>query len=58
MSMELKGGADLRGDIAQLAEALRTDGGNATANRILQHGRSQKHGARAHDGRYRRSHDL
>ena len=37
MSMELKGGADLRGDIAQMAEALRTDeGGGATANRILE----------------------
>ena len=36
MSMEFKGGGELRGDIAQMAEALRTDGGNATANRILE----------------------
>lgn len=36
MSLEFKGGAELRGDIAQMAEALRTDGGNATANRILE----------------------
>ena len=36
MSMEFKGGAELRGDISQMADALRTDGGNATANRILE----------------------
>ena len=37
MSLEFKGGADLRNDIAQMAEALRTDGGgNATADRILE----------------------
>ena len=36
MSMEFKGGPELRGDIAQMAEALRTEGGNATASRILE----------------------
>jgi HK97 gp10 family phage protein len=37
MSLELKGGVDLRNDISRMAEALRTDGGgNATADRILE----------------------
>lgn len=37
MSLEFKGGAELRGDIARMANVLRTDGdGGATANRILE----------------------
>ena len=36
MSLEFKGGAELRGDIARMADVLRTDGGNAVANRILE----------------------
>ena len=36
MSLEFKGGAELRGDIARMSEALRTDGGDAAANRILE----------------------
>ena len=37
MSLEFKGGAELRGDIARMADALRTDGGGgATTNRILE----------------------
>ncbi len=37
MSMELKGSAELRGDIARMADALRTDdGGTAATNRILE----------------------
>lgn len=37
MSLELKGGADLRNVIARMVETLRTDGGgNATADRILE----------------------
>ena len=37
MSMELKGSAELRGDIARMADALRTDGGGTAAtNRILE----------------------
>jgi HK97 gp10 family phage protein len=37
MSLEFKGGAELRGDIIQMADALRTEGGgNAATNRILE----------------------
>ena len=37
MSLEFKGGAELRGDIARMADMLRSDaGGGATANRILE----------------------
>jgi HK97 gp10 family phage protein len=37
MSLELKGGADLRNDIARMADSIKTDeGGNATTNRILE----------------------
>jgi len=37
MSMELKGSTELRGDIARMADALRTDErGGATVNRILE----------------------
>ena len=36
MSLEFKGGAELRGDIARMADVLRTDGGDAAANRILE----------------------
>ena len=37
MSLEFKGGAELRGDIAQMSDLLRADaGGGATANRILE----------------------
>ena len=37
MSLEFKGGAELRGDIARMADALRTDdGGTAATNRILE----------------------
>jgi hypothetical protein len=36
MSLEFKGGAELRGDIAQMAEMLRTDGGGSAATRILE----------------------
>ena len=36
MSLEFKGGAELRGDIERMADVLRTDGdGDATTNRIL-----------------------
>ena len=36
MSLEFKGGAELRGDIARMSEALQTDGGDAAANRLLE----------------------
>ena len=37
MSLGFKGGAELRGDIARMADALRTDGGGTAAtNRILE----------------------
>jgi HK97 gp10 family phage protein len=37
MSLEFKGGAELRGDITQMADLLRTDeGGSATTSRILE----------------------
>ena len=37
MSLEFKGGAELRGDIMRMADALRTEGGgSAAANRILE----------------------
>ena len=37
MSLEFKGGAELRGDITQMADLLRSDaGGGPTANRILE----------------------
>ena len=34
MSLEFKGGAELRGDIARMADMLRSDAGGATTNRI------------------------
>ena len=37
MSLEFKGGAELRGDITQMADLLHSDaGGGATTNRILE----------------------